>query len=372
MTTHSGRGVHIAIAEANNFHEETIFALVTAARQAAPDARLTVFAPDHWESRSFLLADMRMTARWLPFAALGTESAIDLLLVNTFPSPAGQPLVEANWRRARAVLGLVHNLEFFGTSGAAAALHRHPNLTLAYVGPTMPDAAAHLEGERRAGRVVRWLPVLRPGPAAADADGAGQFGQRTGIALPGALEFARRDYALAFELAARTGVQLRIFGRSRDQGDGPPHPRDLDQDRLRMQETIASFAITDRVAVATDVSCREFYRTVERSRWVAVLPNQEDYLRGKLTGAVTAAVSCGVPMLASAACFEHYTRADPAVFATCMMAFEKDVMPLANSGGPCRPGVYEQLCMATIRARETLIAQNASVVERLLGRLLGR
>ena len=377
--TRSDRPAHIAIVEANNFHEETLFALATAARQAAPAADLTVFAPDHWQSRSFLLDDMRIAARWRPFdelagAAGGAQPDIDLLLVTTFPSPAGQPVIESSWARARAVLGLVHDLDFFADpSGAAAALRRHPNLTIAYPGPAAPEAAAHLAAEQRAGRVARLMPVLRPRPLATAAQ---DYDARDGIALPGALEFARRDYPLAWAHIARTKQTLRVFGRSHDSGDGPKKARDLDADRAGMLAAIESWGIADRVEVATDVTCRQFYDTVARSRWVAVLPNQEDYLRGKLTGAVVAAVSCEVPMLVSAACARYYTGADPDIFGPCMLPFGIDA-----EAGDGQPGstyqddaasqndaAYRQLCRHTLQAREALIEQNVGLITRLLYR----
>ena len=369
--TRSERRAHVAIVEANNFHEEALFALATAARQAAPTAALTVFAPDHWQSRSFLLDDMRIAARWRPFDELavavgGAEPDIDLLLVTTFPSPAGQAVIEASWSRARAVLGLVHDLDFFADpSGAAAALRRHPNLTIAYPGPAAPDVAAHLAQERRAGRVARLMPVLRPRPLPATA--AQDYDDRSGLALPGALEFARRDYRLAWAHVARTGETLRVFGRSHDSGDGPKKARDLDADRQGMLAAIEDWGIADRVELATDVTCRQFYDTVARSRWVAVLPNQEDYLRGKLTGAVVAAVSCGVPMLASAACAQYYTSADPGIFGPCMLPFGVDTDTGVDTGaGPTAS--YQQLCQHTLRAREALIDQNVRLLTRLLDR----
>ena len=388
------RPVRIAIAEANNFHEETIFALATAARQAVPAAELTVFAPDHWESRSFLLDDMGIAAHWRPFPELADrpvtgEADFDLLMVNTFPSPAGQPVIEENWFRARTVLGLAHDLDFFAApSGADAALRRHPNLTICYPGPALPDVAGHLAREHQAGRVLRWMPMLRPHPQSADGLD-GRLADRLGIALPGALEFARRDYALAFGYVARTRSLLRIFGRSHDSGDGPKKARDLDADRRQLWEAIDSWGITEQVATATDVTCREFYQTVSLSRWVAVLPNQQDYLRGKLTGAVTAAVSCGVPMLASPEAAEYYTRSDPELFAGCMLPFTADGelgqdadlgqadlgqadlgrdADLGHAFGQAAEADYRELCRRTLHTREALIRQNVDVVNRLLGR----
>lgn len=282
-----------------------------------------MFAPDHWLSRRFLLDHLRIACNWNPFAEFDRHAegwngpTFDLVIANTFPSPGGQQTVERALSVGGAVLGLVHDISFFERSGGAhAALARHRNLWLAYAGVAPPDAACRLPiGIRQ--RVSRFVPVLRFDPLQGT-----QVARRTGVALPGALEYRRRDFSTALRLTAETGVPLRIFGRSCDHGDGPKVPRDLDAERRRLFGEIDARGVAASVMIAMDVSCQAFYRAVAESQFVAVLPASPEYLMGKLTGAVTAAVSCGVPMLAPPRVRDYYTLDDSDLFSGCMLAFD--------------------------------------------------
>lgn len=60
----------VAILEANNFHEETVFAFICAAGLLPKPAQITVFAPDHWHSRAFVRDDLQADCEWCPTARL--------------------------------------------------------------------------------------------------------------------------------------------------------------------------------------------------------------------------------------------------------------------------------------------------------------
>jgi hypothetical protein len=344
----------LAILEGNNFHEETLFAFAS----VVGDAQTTVFAPEHWRSREFVHEDLHVPCEWRPFQAFDAVEAFDLLLVNTFPSPAGQPAIDGALAAGTAVFGLVHDIDFFAEGGARAALERHERLVLAHVGPSPPAGVDALPATLRR-RVVRFFPVVR-------VEGAAEPGRRSGVALPGALEYARRDFSSALRLAAETGTTLSIFGRSLDQGDGPKRPRDLDADRARLLAEIDARGLRTRVAISTDVTCRDLYRCVGGSRFVAVMTVNPEYLQGKLTGTVTAALSCGVPMLALPPVRAHYAAADPDAFAGCMIAFD----PLASDEWArivrTPDPAYERLCAEAIRARDALLRENAMTIRGLL------
>jgi hypothetical protein len=357
----------IALLEANRFHEEVIFAFVAAAALLPHGADVTVFAPNHWQATEYMQGDLRLGYSWQPFDVFRDLAAarldFDLIIANTFPSPLGQDAIAAALDQGRVVFGLVHDIDFF-ESGAEAALRRWPTLILGHAGVVPPHAATVLDASLRK-RIVRFIPVIHI------PDGVNSAATRSGIALPGALEFARRDIVTALRLAAESGIRLRIFGRSKDQGDGPKRLRDLDGDRDRLHAAVDRLGAASVVDVSSDVSCSDFYHAVERSRFVAVMPNDPSYLRGKLTGAVTAALSCCVPMLALPDVHQHYTTSDPATFARCMLRFD----PEASSGDGAAWSTfvrdmllddYLALCQATTAARERLLAENTATLGELL------
>lgn len=356
----------IAVLEANRFHEEVLFAFVAAASRLPHGAEVTVFAPNHWEAMEFMRDDLRLECAWRPFDEFGSpsgpDSSFDLIVANTFPSPAGQSALDRALDRGLPVLGLVHDIDFFNRyDGAEAALARWPTLILGHAGVIPPRPLIEFDAALRE-RLVRFIPVIPIGSETSPVDA------RTGIALPGALEFARRDISTALRLAAKAGLLLRIFGRSKEKGDGPRLPRDLDADRERLHREIDGMEASTVVDVATDVSCRRFYRAVEQSRFVAVVPVHPDYLRGKLTGAVTAAISCRVPMIASPDVHQHYTMSDPVTFAACMLRFDPEAPAGEGSAWATvtrdmAPDVYWALCQATAKAREQLLSENTSTLE---------
>lgn len=373
MTTGTSGGgpARIAVLEANRFHEEVLFAFVGAAARLSCGADISVFAPNHWRAMEFTLEDLRLDCAWLPFdefrARLVAGPPFDLIVANTFPSPAGQFALEEALGSGRPVLGLVHDIDFFNArDGAEAALERWPTLVVGHAGVVPPRSLVEFPAPLR-DRIVRFIPVL---PAGGDASAVHT---RTGVALPGALEFARRDISTALRLTARSGLPLRIFGRSKDHGDGPRVQRDLDAERRRLYAEIERTGAST-VDITVDVSCHDFYTTVERSRFVAVMPFNPDYLRGKLTGAVTAAVSCGVPMMALPDVHEHYTRADPVTFSACMLRFD----PSAPEGQHDEWATlvrntprnrYNDLCLAAAAARERLLNENTGTLEAAIARL---
>lgn len=355
----------LALLEANNFHEETLFAFASALERL-DGLKAQVFAPEHWRSREFLREELGANWEWRPFSDFGAQTGrFDLLLVNTYPSPAGRAAVERAQAAGTPALGLVHDIDFFAQGGALAALERHERLWLAHAGPVPPEGVDELPPALRA-RVTRFFPVVQV-PYAANGEA---LGRRAGVALPGALEYARRDFSTALRLTAETGIPLRVFGRSRDHGDGPKRPRDLNAERDRLFGEIDSRGVAGTVEITTDVSCRDFYRAVDRSRFVAVMTVNPEYLRGKLTGAVTGALSCGVPMLALPDVQAHYAAAEPDLFPGCMLAFD----PLAPPGGngdwasiaSMPAGDYARSAAAAIRARDTLVEQNARTITRAL------
>lgn len=284
------------------------------------------------------------------------------MIANTFPSPGGQSVVESALAAGQPVIGLVHDIDYFtDRGGAQQALERHPNLWLAHAGVSPSAGVERLPAELRR-RVGRFFPVLRFDARA---------WRRAGVALPGALEYARRDFSTALRLTADSRIPLKIFGRSHDQGDGPKAPRDLNKERGRLLDEIERRGVGSDVSISSDVSCGDFYRAVSGSRFVALLSVAPEYLLGKLTGAITAAVSCGVPMLALPALHAHYRDADPDAFADCIVPFD----PQAPAGRDDSwssivdrpPIVYEQLCRAALRARDSLLAQNAATLRRVAG-----
>lgn|GEM_PF-5473197 len=367
------RRQRIAVLEANRFHEEVLFAFVAAAARLPCGADITVFAPNHWHATEFTHDDLRLECDWLPFDAFLPRrlaaSPFDLIVANTFPSSDGEAAIDEALDSGQPVFGLVHDIAFFNDpDGAQAALERWPKLIVGHAGIRPPRPVSEFPARPRE-RIARFVPVLPAGGNEAN------YHTRTGVALPGALEFARRDISTALRLTARSGLPLRIFGRSKDHGDGPKVQRDLDAERRRL------YAEIDRVGASTvvitvDLSCHDFYHTVERSRFVAVLPASPDYLHGKLTGAVTAALSCGVPMLALPEVHEHYTGTDPAPFRACMLRFD----PAAAEGHhdewgtlvrDTAPDVYDDLCRAAEKARERMLNENTDTLSAAIANLSG-
>jgi hypothetical protein len=374
----SGRR-RVAIVEENNYHAETVFAFACSASTHPGECDLTVFAPDPrlnqgskeyraWEgAREFLLEDLQISCTWNDVREFRQRRSIDppfdLVIVNTFPPPGGQQAIEIALSAGEAALGLVHDIHFFGDPGGAqSVLKQYANLWLAHAGVAASEGARRLPIELQR-RIVRFFPVFRfispPGSQGAD-DG---FHRRVGVALPGTIEFSRRDYATALRLTAETGVPLKIFGR------GSGWAKSVIE-RRRLSDEIAACGVPPGdVSVSVDVSCRDFYRSVDRSRFVALMTVNPEYLVGKLTGAVSAAVSCGVPMLARSDVHAHYVQADPAVFGRCMVPFDPHAPAgRGDSWGSLVGGmpleIYEELCRETSRARETLLEENARTIAR--------
>lgn len=377
------RRSRVAIVEENNYHFETVFAFACSAGLPRGGCDLAVFAPDLRkpelsilrDSREFLREELQVACAWHAFPefrkrarAPGDDPPFDLVIVNTFPPPGGRQAEEIAISAGRAVLGLVHDIHFFADSdGAQRALERYGNLWLAHAGVAAPMGARHLSAELQR-RIVRFFPVfhfISPPGAEGDDNGRRRRERRGGVALPGMIEFARRDYLTALRLTAETRVPLKIFGG----GSGWVWS---DAERQRLSDEIAARGVpSGSVSVSTNISCRDFYRAVDSSRFVAVMTVNPEYLMGKLTGAVTAAVSCGVPMLARRDVYAHYTDADPAVFSGCMIPFDAQA-PAGRGddwGSLARDtpaDLYEDLCDETARARETLLKENATVIQRVM------
>lgn len=347
----------MAIFEPNRYHQETVLAFVS----ALAGVRCLVFGPDNWSAHEFA-RDLGASVSWdtTPSfdATLTSRQALQLIVVNTFPSPGGQALVERALDLGYRVLGLVHDPDFF-PDGARDALRRWPHLYLAHAGAVAPSRAAELERGELA-RVERFLPVVR-----APIDDA----PRTGVALSGSIEFGRREMALALQLAAASGARLRIFGRSREHGDPAQIPRDLDADRARLFDEIAKLGIDDLVTVTTDLSCRSFYAMMRSCEFAAVMPARPEYFRGKLTGTLTAAISCGTPLLATNAVVQAHHAAGPD-FLACMVPFDPHAPPghaddLSSRLAAARVA-QDDLRQATRRVRDMVLGSNGSYLASMI------
>lgn len=360
-----GSGQRLIVLEANEFHAETLFAFASAAELLATVESMSMFAVDYTGARAYLLDELGYAGAWRHYDELGdAATGADLVVANTFPSPGDQETIERVLATGRPLLGLVHRIGFFEErDGAPTALARHPNLWLAHAGVAPPDSVRKLERSLRR-RVVRFVPVFRHEPACAPAE-------RTAVSLPGSIEFSRRDFATALRLTAESKATLKIFGRSDDARHGAEVEALLARDRHRLFEFVAEQRLgPDVVQIGLDPSFRDFYRAVDGSRFVAVMPVNPEYLRGKLTGVVTAALSCGVPMLAPADVRRYHVDAD-ARFERCMVAFDAHApRGHANHWGALA-GMsgrrYAELCAEVVRTRDALLSENAALLSQLLG-----
>lgn len=353
-----------AILEANTYHEEIIFACVSALAAARCQPEIAVYAPDHRRSREFLQEDLAWPVPWHPAADLadrlaGSAGLPDLVVVGTFPPERGWPVAEQALSLGLPVFALVHDIGYVRKpDGLEAALTRWPNLTAGYPGAAPARPLAEFDPAVRH-RFVRFVPVAELAGAGGDRR------QRTGFGLPGTIEFSRRDFGAALDLTARTRIPLRIFGRSRQPGDGQVIAELLAADRDRLLSQIEEAGVTPYVSVGADLPCRDFYRTLDSCRFIAILPVSEVYLRGKLTGAVTAALSCGVPMLADSRVHQFYTEAVPGAFSGCMLLFDGRAESWA-AAADLSAADYERLCRAADEVRGSFLIENAATLDRML------
>jgi hypothetical protein len=358
----------VAVLEAHRYHEEVLFAIACALTQPACAAEVTVYAHDHRRSREFLHEDLGLFVPWHSFAEFGERpgdgSRFDLIVIGTFPLTVGAPVVERALTAKAPVFALVHDIDYFARpDGVEAALARWPSLIIGYPGPAPARPLASFPTPFR-DRITRFLPVVEFGGGQADVGAASR--PRVGVGLPGTIEFSRRDFSGLLRLAAQTGIPLQIFGRSRQPGDGSSTARALAADRRRLFKEIALAQATPYVSVSTDLSCRDFYRVVDGCRFIAVMPVSEAYLRGKLTGAVTAAISCGVPMVVSRRAYAFYTGAAPALFSACMVEVDGSISTWEALAGGIPPTAYAQLCEATEAVRTVVLAANAATLNRVM------
>ncbi|GHH87248.1 hypothetical protein GCM10018793_62380 [Streptomyces sulfonofaciens] len=351
--------------EANAFHAEVLFSLASAAATLRPGCDISVYSHDYWGAGALLREELGVECSYGPLTDLrdavligDRRGSFDAVLIGTYPLPDERILRLAFAASAR-VLALVHDIGFFDDTDRVAALLRdHEGLHLAHAGVAPAEAVAELPAELRR-RVSRFFPVFRTPPAGADplrtppAD-------RSGVVVPGRMEFSRRDYPTALRLAAEAGVPLTLLGQADDEG------------RRRVRAAIEASGIPGRLlTVLANPGFPAFYRALDASRYVAVMTVNPEYLHGKLTAAAGWALSCGVPMLTHQDDYDHYTAADP-LFADCMVRFRPD----APAGHPehwgtvvrdTPPGDYARLCARTAAVRDALLAQNARLIQGMCG-----
>lgn len=347
----------IALLEPNPYHEETLFAFACA---AADYADIAVFSPDHRGALCLARSALDLPIEWHPYvefvvASSARTAPYDIVVLNTFPSSwldAAGRLGSAIGAGRRAV-GLVHDIAFFErTETLHQLLETHPSLTLAHAGVVCPSAVAALPASLRA-RVTRFVPVFRHPTGRT----------RDGVAVPGTIEFTRRDYGAIVRLASASRMPLRVFGRSRDRRNGREVEEVLARDRRRFNELVSALANAD-VRVRYDVSFREFYASVEASRFVALVPVNPQYLQGKLSGALTAGISCDVPLLATKPVHSQLVESIPS-FSTCVVPFDATAPSSASEWRRLR-GIdadeYRALRAGAHQVRETLIAENVATL----------
>jgi hypothetical protein len=347
----------IALVEQNDYHEETLFAFATAITRLPGRVELTIFSDDNRGSHHFLSAVLGIRARWRPAADwTATAERFDLVVLNTLLRDNASVALERADVVGRQVLALVHDVEYFADrEGAKAVLARFPGLTLAYPSAIPSSSLRRFSANDR---VIRFLPVFEYRAEAA--------GELVPVAMPGTIEFSRRDYLSALDQAAATGLGLHIFGRSFDSVHGEEIRRTLDRDRARLLAEIERRGLTARqVVVSTNLDCKSYFRAAADACFVSMYPADPAYLAGKLTGSLTTALSCGVPMIAPEPVREALTRAWPLV-SSCVHPGEltaDEPWPIRLSGAR---DCYQPLRETVERVRSIVIADNTAVLEHLL------
>jgi hypothetical protein len=373
-TPHRSSGRSIALVEPNRFHAETIFsfACVAAATEGRP--AVDVFSPDHRGAMDFATNRLRVTSPWrsvdgfvAPAGGHRRGARYDLVILNTYPpmlSDDPRPMTALAVAAGRRVLGLVHDVAFLERIELVRELlERFDTLSLAHAGVRPPPPLAGLPAHLRA-RITRFVPVFR------FASRAGPDGGRTGVALPGSIEFSRRDYDTAVRAAAGSGVLLSVFGRT----SAPWHPGDVEasllRDRQRFEALVADHGgLPAGFHAVYDPSFTEFYSLVDAARFVAVLPVNPEYLRGKLTAVITAALTCGVPLLCERVAHDHLRDAESPTIENCSLPFDAASSGVAaqwRSAVDVDAATYRALCADAVRTRERFIAENAGTLARLL------
>jgi len=352
-----------------------LFAFATTAMRGPRAAEVTVYAPDNRRSREFLREDLGLALPWHEWADFGKhlQAAVrpfDLVVVGTFPPAAGMGVVERALDAGWPVLALVHDIDYFARrDGAQAALERWPRLMVGFPGAAPARPVASFPAPVRS-RITRFLPVVDFGAGGGTAAAGDR--QRAGVGLPGTIEFSRRDFPGLLRLTAQTGIPLRIFGRSRQSGEDPVVAGVLAADRRRLLREIGLAGASPYVSVSLDPSSRDFYRAVDSCRFIAIVPVSDAYLRGKLTGAVTAAVSCCVPMVADRLAYACYAGAMPEAFSGCMVQVGDHPAGWKSVVAGTTPAAYEELCLAARRARTLLLDENTATLHGAMTILGGR